>query len=191
MCLQKIVKKKIAYVGHILSGTLFGGRPALDSRTVFNAILWILGSGATWRDLPKEYGNWNSIYHKFRKWCELGVFEKILQSSSTCRRCSKKLWKSEYRSVTRRQKLSGGNVHDSLMAIKLLSKVTLEGKKVLADKAFCSEEIREYIDSQKAEACIPDKSNAVVTHEFDEELYKTRNIIERFFNCIKNFPSSP
>ena len=58
----------------------FGGRPALDSRTVFNAILWILGSGATWRDLPKEYGNWNSIYHIFRKWCELGVFEKILQS---------------------------------------------------------------------------------------------------------------
>ena len=83
--------------------------------------------------------------------------------------------------------MSGGNVHDSLMAIKLLSKVTLEGKKVLADKAFCSEEIREYIDSQKATACIPDKSNAVVTHEFDEELYKSRNIIERFFNRIKNY----
>ena len=57
-----------------------GGRRALNPRTVFNAILWILSSGAAWRDLPKEYGNWNSIYHKFRKWCELGVFEKILQS---------------------------------------------------------------------------------------------------------------
>ena len=46
----------------------FGGRPALNSRTVFNAILWILGSGAAWRDLPEKYGNWNSIYHKFRNW---------------------------------------------------------------------------------------------------------------------------
>ena len=52
----------------------------MNSRTVFNAILWILGSGATWRDLPKEYGNWNSIYHKFRSWIEARVFEKILQA---------------------------------------------------------------------------------------------------------------
>ena len=81
--------------------------------------------------------------------------------------------------------LSGGNVHDSEMAIKLLSKVTLVGKKVLADKAFCSEEIRNFISQEKAVACIPDKS--VVTHEFDAELYKARNIIERFFQRIKTF----
>ena len=56
------------------------GRPALNSRTVFNAIFWVLDSGAKWRYLPKEFGNWTIIYHKFRKWCELGVFEKILQS---------------------------------------------------------------------------------------------------------------
>ncbi len=33
-----------------------GGRSELNSRTVFNAILWILGNGVAWRDLPKEYG---------------------------------------------------------------------------------------------------------------------------------------
>lgn len=36
--------------------------------------------GAKWRYIPKEYGNWNIIYHKFRKWIEEGVFEKILQT---------------------------------------------------------------------------------------------------------------
>ena len=40
------------------------GRPALNSIAVFNAVFWILSSGAAWRDLPPEYGNWNSIYHK-------------------------------------------------------------------------------------------------------------------------------
>ena len=56
------------------------GRPALNSLTVFNAILWILSSGAAWRDLPPQFGNWNSIYHKFRKWCADDVFENILQA---------------------------------------------------------------------------------------------------------------
>ena len=56
------------------------GRPGLNPRIVFNAIFWVLDSGAKWRYLPKEFGNWNSIYHKFRSWSDSGVFEKILQS---------------------------------------------------------------------------------------------------------------
>ena len=77
--------------------------------------------------------------------------------------------------------LSGGNVHDSEMAIKLLSKIAL------ADNAFCSEDIRNFIFQEKAEVCIADKSNAVVIHDFDKELYKSRNIVERFFQRIKNY----
>ena len=45
----------------------------------------------------------------------------------------------------------GGNVHDSEMAIKLLSKIAL------ADNAFCSEDIRNFIFQEKAEVCIADK----------------------------------
>ena len=57
----------------------------------------------------------------------------------------------------------------------------------MADKTFCSEEIRNFISQEKATACIPDKSNAIAIHDFDEELYKSRNIIERFFLRIKTF----
>ena len=56
------------------------GRQGINPRTAFNAILGMLDSGAKWRYMPKEFGNWNSIYHIFRKWIDLGVFEKILQS---------------------------------------------------------------------------------------------------------------
>ena len=55
------------------------GRPSLNPRRVLNAILWILKSGARWRDLPSRYGNWNSIYHKFRKWSYQGLFERLLK----------------------------------------------------------------------------------------------------------------
>ena len=55
------------------------GRPPLNPRRVFNAIMWILKSGARWRDLPARYGNWNSIYHKFRLWCKLGLFDRLFK----------------------------------------------------------------------------------------------------------------
>ena len=55
------------------------GRPPLNPRRVFNAIMWIIKSGGRWRDLPARYGNWNSIYHKFRKWCQLGLFDRLLK----------------------------------------------------------------------------------------------------------------
>ena len=41
--------------------------------------MWILASGARWRDLLTYFGNWNSIYHKFRQWCECGLFERLLK----------------------------------------------------------------------------------------------------------------
>ena len=200
------------------------GRPGINPRTAFNAIFWMLDSGAKWRYMPKEFGNWNSIYHIFRKWIDWGVFEKILQSlvenvkkyflveidSTFCKvhqhaAGARKILGNQNIEVSRGGKttkihalvnehfqlvgisLSGGNVHDSEMAIKVLSKVTLEGKKILADKGYCSEEIRNFISQEKAEVCIPDKSNAVVIHNFDKELYKSRNIIERFFQRIKNY----
>ena len=57
-----------------------GDRTTCLKSSVFNAILWIVSSGAAWRDLPPHFGNWNSIYHKFRLWCADDIFENILQA---------------------------------------------------------------------------------------------------------------
>ena len=77
--------------------------------------------------------------------------------------------------------LTGGQIHDSECAVELLSKVNLNGKTVLGDKACCSAHIRDFIQSQKATVCIPDKFNSLIKHDFDRELYRARNIVERFF----------
>ena len=55
------------------------GRPSLGSRNVFNGVMWMAASGARWRDLPSRYGNLNSTYDKFRHWCRLNLFERLLQ----------------------------------------------------------------------------------------------------------------
>jgi transposase len=54
------------------------GRPNKDHRTVLNGILWILRTGAPWRDLPERYGPWKTVYSRFRRWQRAGVWERIL-----------------------------------------------------------------------------------------------------------------
>ena len=53
------------------------GRPSKDSRTMLNGIFWILRSGASWRDLPERYGPWQTVYKRFAKWSDAGIFERI------------------------------------------------------------------------------------------------------------------
>ena len=83
--------------------------------------------------------------------------------------------------------LSAGSEHDCVCALDLLSKVNIEGSNILADKAYGSLKIREYIISQKASYTIPPKSNAKEQWEYDKWLYIERHLIECFFNKIKHF----
>ena len=53
------------------------GRPALDHRTVMNGILWVLRTGAPWRDLPERYGKWTTVYSRFQRWRKNGIWDRI------------------------------------------------------------------------------------------------------------------
>ena len=49
-----------------------------DVRRFVEAVFWIVRSGAQWRLLPKEYGNWSAVYHRFADWSDKGVWHKML-----------------------------------------------------------------------------------------------------------------
>ena len=51
------------------------GRPYKNVRNTVNGIVWILRSGAAWRDLPARYGEWNTVYKCFSKWQAQGLFD--------------------------------------------------------------------------------------------------------------------
>lgn len=53
------------------------GRPPEHNRKVINGILWRLRTGAPWRDVPERYGNWNTIFRRFRRWSASGVWESV------------------------------------------------------------------------------------------------------------------
>lgn len=56
------------------------GRPPRDRRQMLNGILWILSTGAQWRDLPERFGPWETVYGYFRTWQGRGIFDSILDA---------------------------------------------------------------------------------------------------------------
>jgi putative transposase len=53
------------------------GATGRDNRRFVEAVLWIARTGAPWRDLPAEFGNWNSTWRRFDRWSARGVWERL------------------------------------------------------------------------------------------------------------------
>ena len=56
------------------------GCPYKFHRQVLNGIVWILRTGAPWRDLPERYGRWKTVYDRFRRWRDSGLWQRILDA---------------------------------------------------------------------------------------------------------------
>lgn len=54
------------------------GRPPMDRRTVMDAIIWLNNTGAKWRDLPPQFGNWRTVYGWFDLWNNDGTLQEIV-----------------------------------------------------------------------------------------------------------------
>jgi len=55
------------------------GRPWQDTRAVLNGIMWVLGSEAQWRELPKKYPPYQTCHRRFQQWVRAGELEHILR----------------------------------------------------------------------------------------------------------------
>ena len=58
------------------------GRSGANNRLFVEAVLWIVRVGAPWRDLPKDFGKWNSVFQRFRRWVRSGVFDQMFEALS-------------------------------------------------------------------------------------------------------------
>ena len=54
------------------------GRPWESHRQIINGILWVLCTGARWKDVPPEYGKHKTVYNRFYRWTKEGLWERIM-----------------------------------------------------------------------------------------------------------------
>lgn len=69
------------------------GNVKIENLDLINAVLYVAENGCKWRALPREFGNWHTIYMRIKRWAERGVLErlflalqkeKLIQISVTC-----------------------------------------------------------------------------------------------------------
>jgi transposase len=77
---HEVSEREWALLAPLLPPRQTRGRHYRDHRTILNGILWVLGTGAPWRDLPRRYGPWETVYGRFRRWARDGTFARVLQA---------------------------------------------------------------------------------------------------------------
>lgn len=67
---------------HCLGKKSDPGRSGKNNRLFVEAVLYKARTNCPWRDLPAEFGKWNTIFVRFNDWSEAGVFERIFEAVS-------------------------------------------------------------------------------------------------------------
>ena len=80
ICLSDAQWEKMA--PHCLGKASDPGRTGGDGRLFVEAVLWIARTGSPWRDLPAEFGPWNTVFKRFRYWVERDVFKRLFDAVS-------------------------------------------------------------------------------------------------------------
>jgi transposase len=80
LCLSDVQWAKME--PHCLGKKRDPGRTGSDGRLFIEAVLWIARTGGPWRDLPELFGNWNTVFKRFRHWVKADVFQKIFDAVS-------------------------------------------------------------------------------------------------------------
>jgi len=70
-----------------MSGLIIGradqrGSTGRDNRMFVEGVLWIVRTGAPWRDLPEAFGGWNSVFRRFSRWSAKGVWRRLFEAMS-------------------------------------------------------------------------------------------------------------
>lgn len=68
-----------------ISGLIIGrpdqrGSTGRDNRMFLEGVLWVVRTGAPWRDLPDAFGEWNSVFRRFSRWSKKGVWTRLFEA---------------------------------------------------------------------------------------------------------------
>ena len=168
-------------------------------RLIVEAMLYRMRVGCPWRDLPAEFGCWNSIYQQFNRWSSkdklMSIFKALVHDPDL-------EWQFIDGSIVRAHqhrsgafgnenqaigKSVGGNTTKIHMAVDACG-FPIEFDLTIADKGYDSEDVREQIRNKSSNPVIPRKKNSKTGNsDIDWGLYKYRHLVENVFARLKHF----
>ena len=95
------------------------GRPPKDRRLLLESALWILRTGSPWRDLPSEFGPWQTAYHHFREWEKTGVIERAFEALREFSGIDDELWSIDGTNVRAHRCAAGAGKKGGLASQKI------------------------------------------------------------------------
>ena len=78
---MELTKKQFAKIEHLMPKSR--KKPTISNYDFMRALLYIIENGCKWIALPKEYGNWHTIYVRFNRWSKSGIIDEIFESMQT------------------------------------------------------------------------------------------------------------
>lgn len=64
-------------IARLLPPERTAGRPYRQHRQILQGMLWVMATGTSWRQLPREFGPWETVYSRFQRWTREGVWQQI------------------------------------------------------------------------------------------------------------------
>ncbi|MGE0424750.1 MAG: IS5 family transposase [Reyranellaceae bacterium] len=199
------------------------GKERVDDRRVISGILHVLKSGCRWCDRPPEYGPYTTIYNRFARWAERGIWEALLRKlASRGRMTDTQMIDSTHIKAHRSASggkggskkqaigrsrggrntkihaladakgrllsilLTGGQAHDCPPAPRLIRRLR-PAKKLLADKAYDSAPLRQWLAERGTIAVIPSTSSRKQPFPYSKRAYRLRHRVENGFCRLKDF----
>ena len=165
------------------------------TKRFLDGVFWISRSGAQWRFLPEEFGNWNSVFKRFSRWTKKNIWVKMHKYFANDPDMESIMIDG---TVVRAHACAAGMVTPSDDQALGRSKggfstkihVMVEGVKAtyaIMDKAYDADKLIEQLEGQGIIPVMPPKSNRKEQRHYDKQVYKERHLVECFIGKIKHF----
>lgn len=156
------------------------GRPWRDPGDVLDGILWVLRTGAPWRDLPERYPPYQTCHRRFQRWNEEGVLEEVLRALA------------DRSGLPLSVRAASASPHEVTLVGEVLDGrfVSEKPERLIGDRAYDSDPLDAELAKMGIEMIAPHRNNRKKPKTQDGRKlrrYKRRWKMERLFVWLHNF----